>query len=122
VPLPVPDAPAVTVIQPTLLAAVQVHPVPAVTVTLPVVAADVARFDDVGEIVGAQGSVNANVFDRGVDDVPPGPTALTTDSYTMPGVSAVVNSVTKSTRIMPSLCGAGLPRSAFDTGVAPPAT
>ena len=117
-----PLAPALIVIHPALLAAVQVHPVPAVTATLPVAAADVVRFDDVGEIVGAQGGVNAKVFDRGVGDVPPGPTALTIDSYTTPGVSAVVNSATKSTRIMPSACGAGLPRSAFDTGVAPPAT
>ena len=51
-----PDAPAVTVIQPTLLAAVQVHPVPAVTVTLPVVAADVVRFDEVGEMVNVHGA------------------------------------------------------------------
>jgi hypothetical protein len=36
VPLPVPLAPPVTVIQPLLLAAVQLHVEPAVTVTLPV--------------------------------------------------------------------------------------
>ena len=44
------------VIQPTLLVAVQLHPVPAVTVTVPVVAADVVRFDDVGLIVNVQGA------------------------------------------------------------------
>jgi hypothetical protein len=37
-PLPVPDAPDVTVIHGTPLVAVQVHPAPAVTVTAPVVA------------------------------------------------------------------------------------
>ena len=110
------------VIQPALLDAVHVHPAATVTVTLPVAAADVVRFEDVGEITGAHGSVNAKVLDRGVDAVPPGPTALTMDSYTIPGVSAVVRRVTKSTRIMPSVWGAGLPRSAVDTGDAPPAT
>jgi hypothetical protein len=34
-PLPVPLLPAVIVIQPALLVAVQLHPLPAVTVTLP---------------------------------------------------------------------------------------
>ena len=60
-----PLAPAVMVIQPTLLAAVQLHPVPAVTVTVPVAAADVARFDDVGEMLNVQGApacVTVKVF------------------------------------------------------------
>ena len=54
--MPLPEAPAVTVIQPTLLAAVQLQPVPAVTVTVPVAAADVVRFDEVGEIVNVHGA------------------------------------------------------------------
>jgi hypothetical protein len=54
--LPLPEAPAVTVIQASLLAAVQLHPVPAVTVTVPVAAADVVRFDEVGAIVNVQGA------------------------------------------------------------------
>ena len=54
--MPLPEAPAVTVIQPTLLVAVQLQPVPAVTVTVPVVATDVVRFDEVGEIVNVQGA------------------------------------------------------------------
>ena len=54
--MPLPEAPALIVIQPTLLVAVQVHPVPAVTVTVPVAAADVVRFDEVGEIVNVQGA------------------------------------------------------------------
>ena len=45
-----------TVIQASLLAADQLHPVPAVTVTVPVAAADVVRFDDVGLIVNVQGA------------------------------------------------------------------
>jgi len=54
--LPLPEAPAVTVIQASLLVAVQLHPVPAVTVTVPVVATDVVRFDEVGAIVNVQGA------------------------------------------------------------------
>jgi len=54
--LPLPEAPAVTVIQPTLLVAVQLQPVPAVTVTVPVVATDVVRFDEAGAIVNVQGA------------------------------------------------------------------
>jgi len=54
--LPLPEAPAVTVSQlVALLTAVQLHPVPAVTVTVPVVADEVG-FDDVGEIVKVQGA------------------------------------------------------------------
>ena len=54
--MPLPEAPAVTVIHASLLAAVQPHPVPAVTVTVPVAAAEVVRFDEVGEIVNVQGA------------------------------------------------------------------
>ena len=54
--MPLPDAPAVTVIHPTLLAAVQLQPVPAVTVTVPVAAADVVRFDEVGAMVNVHGA------------------------------------------------------------------
>jgi hypothetical protein len=55
--LPLPLAPAVTVNQlVSLLTAVQLHPVPAVTVTVPFVAADVARFDEVGAMVNVQGA------------------------------------------------------------------
>ena len=54
--MPLPDAPAVTVSQlVALLTAVQLQPVPAVTVTVPVVAAEVG-FNDVGEIVNVQGT------------------------------------------------------------------
>jgi len=54
--LPLPDTPAVTVIQASLLTAVQLQLVPAVTVTVPVVAAEVARFDDAGAIVNVHGA------------------------------------------------------------------
>ena len=43
-------------IQPTLLVAVQLQPVPAVTVTVPVVAADVVRLEDVGAMVNVHGA------------------------------------------------------------------
>src|SRR5689334_7832177 len=110
------------VIQPALLTAVHAQPVPAATVTLPVAAAEVVRFDDVGEIVGAQGRLKPKLFERGVDVVPPGPTALTIDSYTTPGVSGVASRAMKSRRIIPSVPGVGFPRSAVCSGVAAPAT
>jgi hypothetical protein len=55
VPLPLPLAPAVTVIHETLLVAVHAQPVPAVTVTLPVPPADV-RFCDVGDTLNVHGA------------------------------------------------------------------
>ena len=54
--MPLPDAPALIVIQPALLVAFQLHPVPAVTVTVPVAVADVVRFDEVGAIVNVHGA------------------------------------------------------------------
>ena len=54
--MPLPDVPALIVIQASLLAAVQLQPVPAVTVTVPVAATDVVRFDEVGAIVNVQGA------------------------------------------------------------------
>src|SRR5262249_58525751 len=55
-PWPLPDAPAVRVIQASVVVAVQLQPVPAVTVMVPVAAADVERFDEVGEIVNVHGA------------------------------------------------------------------
>jgi hypothetical protein len=63
--LPLPFAPELIVIHVALLVAVQLQPAPAVTVTVPVVAADVVRFDDVGAIVnvhGAAGCVMVKVW------------------------------------------------------------
>ena len=54
--MPLPDAPALIVIHASLLTAVQLQPVPAVTVTVPVAATDVVRFDDVGAMVNVQGA------------------------------------------------------------------
>ena len=48
-----------------LLVAVQLQPVPAVTVTVPVVATDEVRLEDVGEMVNVQGApacVTVNVW------------------------------------------------------------
>ena len=78
--MPKPLAPDVIVIHEALLVAAHVQPVPTVTATLPVAAAEVVRFDEVGEIVGVHGRLNAKVFERVLDEVPPGPTALTIDS------------------------------------------
>ena len=74
-----PDAPALTVIHATLLTAVHWQPVPAVTVLLPEPPA--APTDcDVGEIVGVHAPLNANVLDRVLAALPPGPRASTTAS------------------------------------------
>jgi hypothetical protein len=54
--LPLPEAPAVIVIQAALLVAPQPQPAPAVTVTVPVAAADVERFDPVGAMVMPHGA------------------------------------------------------------------
>ena len=62
--MPLPDAPALIVSQAALLVAVHAQPVAAVTVTVPVVAADVG-LAEAGEIVGVQGTpacVTVNVL------------------------------------------------------------
>ena len=79
VPEPVPDAPVLIVIHAALLTAVQTQPVPTVTVLLPV--PPPAAIDcDVGEMLGVHGTLNANVFERVLAALPPGPTAETTAS------------------------------------------
>ena len=55
-PPPLPLAPDVIVIQASFATAVQSQPVPALTVTVPVAAAELARFDDVGVMVNVQGA------------------------------------------------------------------
>ena len=69
-----------TVIHDTLLNPVHVQPAPADTLIVPDDAADVVRFTELGEIDHVHGAVYAKVFVRGVDAVPPGPTAFTTAS------------------------------------------
>jgi len=62
--LPLPLAPALIVIHASLLTAVQLQPVAAVTVTVPVVATADVRFDEIGAIVnvhGAPACVTVNV-------------------------------------------------------------
>ena len=77
VPVPEPEAPDVSVIQPLLLAAVHAHPVAVVTVLLaePAVAVTDWLAGDIDGVphVGA----NENAFDRTGTLVPPGPTAET---------------------------------------------
>jgi hypothetical protein len=71
--------PAVIVIHETLLTAVHPHPVAADTVTLPVVLdCEIDRLT--GEIVGAQVTEYANVFDVVLALAPPGPIAVTRPS------------------------------------------
>lgn len=54
--MPLPLAPALMVIQASLLTALQLQPAPAVIVTVPVAAAEFVRFNDVGEMVNAHGA------------------------------------------------------------------
>ena len=75
VPLPLPLAPAVMVIQDALLVAFQVHPLPAVTVVLPVPPPDPTVWE-VGEIDGAH-AWYVKVFEVVLAVEPPGPTADT---------------------------------------------
>ncbi len=117
--MPAPVAPDVIVSQEALLVAVHAHPVTAETVTLPVDAWPLTA-TLVGEIAELQGDENANVFDSVLRPTPAGPTAATRASYVVPGAGHGVNSVVKSTRIFPSVCGAGFPNAATCTGCVPP--
>jgi hypothetical protein len=79
VPLPVPLAPAVTVIQAMLLVAVQLQPLAAVTLAVAVPpAADSPCVS--GAIVGLHCGENENVLDNALRLTPPGPTAATSAS------------------------------------------
>jgi hypothetical protein len=78
--LPVPYAFAVIVIQVALLVAVHAQAVAAVTATLPFVATEVDRVDDVGAMAAVQPVLNANVSDRALGRISIGPTAFTTAS------------------------------------------
>ena len=59
-----------------LLVAVQAHPVLALTETTPVKPLETPLAEDC-DMVGAQDALNANVFDRSLAALPPGPTAVT---------------------------------------------
>ena len=76
VPFPEPEAPAVIDSHDALLAALHAHPDPAVTATVPVPPGE-AKDCEVVEMAGAHGAVYANVLDRSLAAVPPGPTADT---------------------------------------------
>ena len=117
--MPEPLAPDVIVTHEALLAAVHAQPVTADTVTLPVDACPLT-VTLVGEIAELQGEENANVFDSILRPTPAGPTAATRASYVVPGAGHGVSSVVKSTRIFPSVCGAGFPSPTTCTGCAPP--
>jgi hypothetical protein len=78
-PGPDPGDPDVIVIQAASLVAVHAHPAATVTVLLPPPPA-AATDCDAGEMPGAQGRLNANVFERLLDADPVGPTADTTAS------------------------------------------
>jgi hypothetical protein len=109
-PLPLPFDPDVIVSHDAGLDADHVQPVATSTLTEPfdaAAASDALPLDSAGAQVG----VNENEFDSALGLMPPGPTAATRDSYCTPPASGEVSRATKSKRIMPSVCGAGLPRS-----------
>ena len=95
------------VTQAALLTAVQAHPVPVVTLTLPVLAEEPAD-EPVGDSVTAQGFVNANWFETVLRPVPPGPTAATRASYVVP-IGNPEKVVVMSMRMTPLVFGVGLP-------------
>jgi hypothetical protein len=72
--LSVPDAPLAMVNQAALLTAVQGHPVPVLSETLPLPAED-ENVWLVGVREGLHVDENENVFETGLVEVPPGPTA-----------------------------------------------
>lgn len=119
--MPLPDAPAVTVSHDALLVADQVHPATAVTATDPVDAAPAIE-TLVGVMAELQSEENANVLDSLLRPTPLGPTAATRASYVVPAAGHGFRRVVKSTRTLPSLCSAGLPRLATCTGCVPPTT
>ena len=121
VPLPLPDAPEVIVIQEAPLVADQPHPAIPLTATLPV---DAAPLTDtlVGEMEELQVDENANVLDSVLRPDPNGPTAVTRASYTVPAAGHGDSRVVKSTRILPSVCGAGLLRLTTRAGCVAPTT
>jgi hypothetical protein len=102
-----------------LLAAVHAQPVTAETETFPV---DACALSDtlVGVIAELHGEENAKVFDSVLRPTPDGPTAATRASNVVPGAGHGERSVVKSTRIFPSVCGAGLPSAMTCTGCVPP--
>jgi hypothetical protein len=110
VPFPVPLVPALIVNHVAELLAVHAHPDPTVTPTDPLVAAapiDLFAADSAGVHVG----VKEKRFDSALMPIPPGPTAATRDSYCTPPASGVERRATKSTRMNPSVPGAGFPRA-----------
>jgi hypothetical protein len=108
VPFPVPLAPDVTEIHDALLTAVQVQPLPAVTVTLPDPPLD-PRLCDVGDAEYVQGAVKPNVLDSALAPLPPGPTAATSATYTVPGTGHPAKMDLRSTVIVPVESGVGFP-------------
>jgi len=102
VPLPLPAAPAVTVSHEALLVADQVHPVTAVTATVPVEVPPPTEML-VGEMEELHGEENAKVLDCELRPVPVGPTAAIRASYVVPAAGQGFRSVVKSTRTTPSV-------------------
>jgi hypothetical protein len=108
VPLPVPLAPDVTVIHEALLTAVHPQPLPAVTVTLPDPPPD-PKLCEVGDAAYVQEDVKPNVLDSALAALPPGPTAATSATYTVPGTGHPAKMDLKSTVIVPVESGVGFP-------------
>jgi len=117
--LPVPLVAPVSVNHAAFDTADQVHPVPAVTPTLPVPPPAPTDCPDALR-VGAHAPWNEKLFEAVLAVDPPGPTAVTRASYTTPGVGVLCSSGRKSTRMMPPL-GAGLPRSIVSNATEEPA-
>jgi hypothetical protein len=106
-PFPLPLAVPVSVSHELLLEADHEHPAPAVTETVPL-PPDAAADASSGETPNEQVAENMKGFDTPLVAEPPGPTAVTRDSYAMPPLGSD-DRLERLTRMNPSPCGVGLP-------------
>jgi hypothetical protein len=97
------------VIQLALLCAVHLQVLAAVTdaVALPPAAGSLCV---AGVTAAVHCVVKVNVFESALVPVPFGPTAATSDTYTVPGTGHPANTVERSTVMVLVLSGAGFPR------------
>lgn len=104
---PVPDPPAfdASTIHETLVLACQLHPAPVVIVSDPV-PPPAPKECEAGAAAYVQATENMNELEGWLMVLPPGPTALTRDSNTIPVGIALTEA--SGTRINPSPPGAGL--------------
>jgi hypothetical protein len=120
VPFPLPGVPPVIDSHDAALVAVQAQPALALTPTAPVAAAAPTAADVADNPAGPHGGP-VKVFDSALVDEPPGPTAVTRASYTVPESSGVDRRLSNFTATRPLVLIAGLPRLTECASTAEPA-